>query len=447
MDAQNFLDPCQRPDIEKLTPVFQTDKFYCLDGGFASSLQAFYQKDIDTDPLWSCRALKTDPEAVIQTHEAFLEAGANIITTNTYQGHHELFRTHIKDFKDPCIDPHLLLEKAVELADEAILRVNGTGRSLETLVAGSIGPYGACLGDGSEYTGAYIDTVSKDFLQEWHSDRIKRLMFNQSVDIFAIETIPSYIEALAILDALKDVHGARCWISFQCKDDSHTARGEPIEEAFVQLLNHPEALRIKAVGVNCVKASNVTPILKRLNTVNNWQSWPDNDYFTKIPYIIAPNGGEDWNAVEKRWVGEIDDIICHIREWMILGANVIGGCCRVGPPKIQLIKKEIMNNIYEVTKLRLEQSRKEKRPIDQWSFDEKCLRRPPYEEQKRRIEVAKEFFRDASEDGDANAIITAQLEAMMAHNNKEMYEAIKTLERQEIPKDEIEEQPIEIEED
>ena len=61
--------------------------------------------------------------------------------------------------------------------------------------------------------------------------------------------------------------------------------------------------------------------------------------------------------------------------------------------------------------------------------------------------MAKEFFRDASEDGDANAIITAQLEAMMAHNNKEMYEAIKTLERQEIPKDEIEEQPIEIEED
>ena len=162
MDGQNFLDPCQRPDIEKLTPVFQTDKFYCLDGGFASSLQEFYQKDIDTDPLWSCRALKTDPEAVIQTHEAFLEAGANIITTNTYQGHHELFRTHIKDFKDPCIDPHLLLEKAVELADEAIMRVNGTGRSLETLVAGSIGPYGAWLGDGSEYTGAYIDTGSRE---------------------------------------------------------------------------------------------------------------------------------------------------------------------------------------------------------------------------------------------------------------------------------------------
>ena len=313
MNIQEFLDPCHRPDIEKQTPVFQTDKFYCLDGGFASSLHEFHHKNIDGDPLWSCRALKTDPEAVIQTHEAFLKAGANIITTNTYQGHHQLFRDHIKDFEDPCIDPHLLLEKAVEYADEAIVKVNGMGRSLETLVAGSIGPYGACQGDGSEYTGAYIESVSREFLKDWHKDRIKRLMFNQAVNILAIETIPSYIEALAILDALKEFHGARCWISFQCKDDSHTAKGEPIEEAFVQIMNHPEALRIKAVGVNCVKASNVSSILKKLNSVNNWKSWPDNDYYTKIPYIVAPNGGEDWDAVKKCWIGKSDDIICHIK--------------------------------------------------------------------------------------------------------------------------------------
>ena len=116
LEAKKFLDPCQRLDIEKQIPTFQSDKFYCLDGGFASSLQVFHQKDIDGDPLWSCRALKIDPEAVIKTHEAFLNAGANIITTNTYQGHHELFRKEIKDFKDPCLDPHLLLEQAVVLA-------------------------------------------------------------------------------------------------------------------------------------------------------------------------------------------------------------------------------------------------------------------------------------------------------------------------------------------
>ena len=86
MDSQKFLDPFHRPEIEKQTPNFQTDKFYCLDGGFASSLQMFHNGDIDGDPLWSCRTLKTDPKAVIQTHQAFLKSGANIITTNTYQG-------------------------------------------------------------------------------------------------------------------------------------------------------------------------------------------------------------------------------------------------------------------------------------------------------------------------------------------------------------------------
>ena len=149
------MDLEKNPEVEEQAPTFRRDQFYCLDGGFTSSLQMFHEKDVDNDPLWSCRALKTDPDSVIKTHEAFAKAGANIITTNTYQGHHELLRTHIKDFEDPILDPHLLLEKAVDLADEGIVRATGLGRKQDMLVAGSVGPYGACLGDGSEYTGNY----------------------------------------------------------------------------------------------------------------------------------------------------------------------------------------------------------------------------------------------------------------------------------------------------
>ena len=69
---------------------------------------------------------------------------------------------------------------------------------------GSIGPYGACLGDGSEYSGNYVDTMTREKLKIWHLERIRRLAI-RSVDIFAAETIPSVEEALAILDAVDQV--------------------------------------------------------------------------------------------------------------------------------------------------------------------------------------------------------------------------------------------------
>jgi homocysteine S-methyltransferase len=425
-----IIDPIV-PTKEEYAPIFRRDKFYCLDGGFTSTLKQFYTAsvDVDADPLWSCRALKTDPQAVIKTHEAFINAGANIITTNTYQGHHELFRKHIKDFKDPVKDPHLIMEQAVDMVDQALINATGLKRGPHRLVAGSVGPYGACQGDGSEYTGSYIDTtMTRDSLRDWHKDRITRLTFNEGVSIIAAETLPSYVEALAILDTLEDFPGIRCWISFQCKDDAHTAAGEPIEEAFRQLVAHPLFLRVRAVGVNCVKPSQVTPLLKCLNKVNRWSVWPENHFYQQLPYVVYPNGGEDWDAVNKCWVGSCQDIVSHIREWMLLGANGIGGCCKVGPDVIDQISNEIILNMCDVANHRLNLERESGDPRQHWANVQKRLKKPSYEVQRERMNAAKEFFRDATEAGDAQALITAQLEAMMAHENKEVYQVLKNLE-------------------
>ena len=74
---------------------------------------------------------------MIKTHEAFLNAGANIITTNTYQAHHELFRKHLPDLKDPELNSHLIMEDAVAFADQAIQNVTGLGRRKNKLIAGN----------------------------------------------------------------------------------------------------------------------------------------------------------------------------------------------------------------------------------------------------------------------------------------------------------------------
>lgn len=84
------------------------------------------------------------------------------------------------------------------------------------MIAGSVGPYGAYLHDGSEYTGNYTDFVTDEELIEYHEPRIKALIQEQ-VDLLAIETIPNKREALIILDIVKKFPSTKVWVSFSCK--------------------------------------------------------------------------------------------------------------------------------------------------------------------------------------------------------------------------------------
>lgn len=86
------------------------------------------------------------------------------------------------------------------------------------LIAGSVGPYGAYLHDGSEYTGNYTDFITDKELIDYHEPRIKALI-QEEVDFLAIETIPSKREALIILDIVKKNPNIKVWISFSCKVD------------------------------------------------------------------------------------------------------------------------------------------------------------------------------------------------------------------------------------
>lgn len=84
------------------------------------------------------------------------------------------------------------------------------------LIAGSVGPYGAYLHDGSEYTGNYTDSITTEQLIEYHEPRIKALI-EAGVDLLAIETIPSKKEAVILLDIVKQFPDIKCWVSFSCK--------------------------------------------------------------------------------------------------------------------------------------------------------------------------------------------------------------------------------------
>ena len=104
--------------------------------------------------------------------------------------------------------------------------------------------------------------------------------------------------------------GAKCWISFQCNNGATTARREPFDDAVRQLLAHPAAsAKLVAVGANCVSPLDVTPLLKLANSVNNYETWKDSLVYKKVPYVVYPNSGEDWDAVNKSWTGKSVSVI------------------------------------------------------------------------------------------------------------------------------------------
>lgn len=87
---------------------------------------------------------------------------------------------------------------------------------MRPLIAGSVGPYGASLHDGSEYRGEYVDRVSRQDLAAWHRPRVETLVA-AGVDLLAIETIPAQMEAEVLVELIKDFPRVQAWLSFSSK--------------------------------------------------------------------------------------------------------------------------------------------------------------------------------------------------------------------------------------
>lgn len=287
-----------------------------LDGGLATELEA-RGHDL-RDRLWSARLLLTDPAAIEDVHLAYFEAGADVATTASYQA-------TVPGFAAAGLDRAAALDViggSVILARRARDRyAAASGRPASgRLVAGSVGPYGAMLADGSEYRGDY--EPGADALRDVHAPRIDALL-EGGADLLAMETIPTVREAEVLVRLLEE-RGATGWLSFQCRDDRTTAAGEPIEDAVAVAGG---AAGIVAIGVNCTAPRHVPGLLARLATA------------TDTPRIAYPNGGDRWDARARRWVvdggmaaGRFDAVA--EAGWTTLGATWLGGCCGTRPSDI-----------------------------------------------------------------------------------------------------------------
>jgi homocysteine S-methyltransferase len=121
-----------------------------------------------------------------EAHAEYFRSGADITITASYQ---TSIPTLVEGLSVTESQAAKLIASSVELACEARDALDST-----KLVAGSIGPYGACLADGSEYTGSYKDSISVPDLAEWHRKRFEIIVDQTAADILAVETIPCMTE-------------------------------------------------------------------------------------------------------------------------------------------------------------------------------------------------------------------------------------------------------------
>lgn len=303
-----------------LTVFLDQQGFAMLDGGLATEMEA---RGADLDHfLWSARMLAEAPDLVRAVHYDYLAAGADIVATATYQASFGGFEQAGYGRRRATELMRLSVELALEARDAFWSNDESRGGRLRPLVAASIGPYGACLHDGSEYHGNY--GVGHRKLLDFHRERMD-LLADTPADLFAFETIPSQLEAEVLIGLLADYPGKYAWLSFSCRDGTQVCHGE----SFADCAALAEAAeQVVAVGVNCTAPEHIDSLLQSVRGL-------------QTPRVVYPNSGEQWVAGENRWAGQGYRGLTA-EAWYRLGARLLGGCCRTGPEDIRRMRAELL---------------------------------------------------------------------------------------------------------
>ncbi|MEV0168361.1 homocysteine S-methyltransferase [Nonomuraea fuscirosea] len=282
-----------------------------LDGGLATQLERL-GADL-RDELWSARLLLEEPELIRRVHADYFAAGADVATTASYQASLPGFARRGLDSAEAARLLRLSVELAGQARDEA-------GRGL---VAASVGPYGAYLANGAEYTGDY--DLDEDGLYAWHLPRWE-ILAEAGADLLACETIPSYPEARALDRLLRSTPEVKAWVSFSCRDGERLNDGTPIRRAAALFMGNPQVV---AVGANCTAPRHLPGLISCLSG--------------GLPVVVYPNSGETWDAAGRRWLGLADPVEFGVAavEWQRAGASLIGGCCRTTPEYIAQIRARL----------------------------------------------------------------------------------------------------------
>lgn len=276
--------------------------------------------------LWSSGVLLSEGGdlAIRNLHKAYIDAGADIITAVTYQSSiPALKKTGLSEQES-----FRAITRPVEIAKEEALKVSSNRK---VYVAAGLGPYGAYLSNGEEYTGDYGDSATYDVLKEFWVPRVQAVMAAQP-DILLFETIPNITEITVILNEIAPLANRKripVWMSLSLHIPSGPDIGLADRTSILQLakvLDAPNQGKLQMIGANCFDVRAVPRVISALQC-------------TKLPILVYPNSGEVYNGIDKSWHTlhdtELPSELWQPAKWVARGASVVGGCCRTTPEIIR----------------------------------------------------------------------------------------------------------------
>ncbi|HEH9416750.1 TPA: homocysteine S-methyltransferase family protein [Aeromonas sobria] len=298
----------------------ETRELWVLDGGMGRELARrgapFRQ------PEWSALALMEAPETVREVHQAYVASGARVITTNSYA----LVPFHIGDERF-FAEGEGLAALAGQLAREVADAQKGAVQ-----VAGSLPPL----------FGSYrADLFNADKVSELAAPLIRAL--TPHVDIWLAETMSLIAEPLA-LKALLPEDGKPFWVSFTLEDEAPgheplLRSGERVADAVVALV----AVGVDAILFNCCQPEVIEGALEvaraRLQALGraDIRLGAYANAFPPQPKEATANDGLDEIRGD---LGPLD-YLGWAERWRAAGANLIGGCCGIGPEHIQALSSRL----------------------------------------------------------------------------------------------------------
>ena len=292
-------------------------KIVLLDGGMGQELIA--RSSQPPSPLWSASVMMNEPEIVEAVHREYIDAGAKVLTLNSYSATPERLE---RDASADLFEP--LQAKAIEIAKRA-------AQGSDTSIAGCLPPL----------FGSYHpeDTPDASFYRATY-DRIADYQ-KSAVDVFLCETMSSIKEA-ASATAAAVATGKPVWCAMSVDDDDGTRlrSGEALEEG----VTAAKQAGASAVLINCSTPEAVTqglPILKACG----------------LPFGAYANGFT--RASDLKIGGTVDVLKArtdlspevyaeHVMKWIEQGATIVGGCCEVGPAHISKLASVLKNNGYQI---------------------------------------------------------------------------------------------------
>ncbi|KAH8706012.1 putative homocysteine S-methyltransferase [Talaromyces proteolyticus] len=341
-----------------------------LDGGLGTSLQDKYGVVFDkSTPMWASHLLVTDPTTLLACQRDFVDVGIDVLLTATYQISAEGFgRTKTARFPDgiprQAVSP--FLKAALDVAEQAV----GARR---TKIALSLGPYGATMSPGQEYSGQYdAEHDNENALYNWHVDRLQLFLeadhqLSGRVAYIAFETLPRIDEIRAVRKAVHAVGltSIPFWIScvFPGKGKA-LPDGSSIEEiTAAAIAPMRDGASPWGIGINCTKIHKLAGLIDsfgdsvtKMIATGQIQAAPT--------LVLYPDGtnGEIYNTLTQKWekpdglaAGYERDMIpweiqfsrvldeartkCHFQSFLV------GGCCKATSDDIERLARQVLHNV------------------------------------------------------------------------------------------------------